>query len=53
VENFSSRILSLCSPTRMSVFGEPSDELKVALTDFSPRYLKPLAGYARGDRVTN
>jgi quinol monooxygenase YgiN len=53
VENFASRILSLCSPTRMSVYGEPSDELKVALTDFSPRYLKPLAGYARGDRVTN
>jgi quinol monooxygenase YgiN len=47
VENFGSRFLSLCSPTRMSVYGEPSDELKVALTDFSPRYLEPLGGYAR------
>ena len=47
VENFASRFLSLCSPTRMSVYGEPSDELKVALTGFSPRYLEPLEGYAR------
>ena len=46
-ENFASRFLSLCGPTRMSVYGEPSDELKVALTGFSPRYLEPLAGYAR------
>ncbi len=37
----------MCTPTRMSVYGEPSDELKVALTDFQPRYLEPLAGHAR------
>jgi quinol monooxygenase YgiN len=47
VENFASRFLSLCTPTRMSVYGEPSDELKVALTGFNPRYLEPLAGHAR------
>lgn len=47
VENFASRFLSLCTPTRMSVHGDPSDELKTALTDFHPRYLGTLAGYAR------
>jgi hypothetical protein len=31
----------------MSVYGEPSDELKVAPTGFKPRYLDPLAGHAR------
>jgi hypothetical protein len=46
VENFASRFLSLCTPTRMSVYREPSDEVKVALTGFSPRYLQPLAGDA-------
>ncbi len=47
VENFAGRFLSLCNPTRMSVYGEPSDELRVALTDFNPCYLEPLAGHAR------
>ena len=47
VENFASRFLSLCTPTRMSVCGDPSDELRTALTDFHPRYLGTLAGYAR------
>jgi quinol monooxygenase YgiN len=47
VENFASSFLSLCTPTRMSVYGEPSDELKVALTGFNPCYLQPLAGHAR------
>ena len=47
VKNFASRVLSLCTPTRMSVYGDPSDELRTALTDFHPRYLGTLAGYAR------
>jgi quinol monooxygenase YgiN len=47
VENFAGRFLSLCTPTRMSVYGEPSDELKAALTGFNPRYLGTLAGHAR------
>jgi quinol monooxygenase YgiN len=47
VANFASGFLSLCTPTRMSVYGEPSDDLKVALTDFNPRYLESLAGHAR------
>ena len=55
VENFAARFLSLCTPTRMSVYGDsrmsvygdPSDELGTALTDFNPRYLETLAGYVR------
>ena len=39
--------MSLCTPTRMSVYGEPSDELKEAVAGFNPRYLGPLAGHAR------
>jgi hypothetical protein len=31
----------------MSVYGEPSDELKAAIAGFNPRYLEPLAGHAR------
>ncbi len=46
VENFAARFLSLCTPTRMSVYGDPSGELRTALTDFNPRYLGTLAGYA-------
>ena len=44
VEDFGPRFLSLCTPTRMSVYGEPSDELRTALTDFQPRYLGTMAG---------
>jgi len=47
VENFAPRFLSLCTPTRMSVYGDPSDELRTALTGFNPRYLGVLAGYTR------
>jgi quinol monooxygenase YgiN len=47
VANFAGRFLSLCSPTRMSVYGDPTDDLRTALTDFQPRYLGPLAGYTR------
>ena len=47
VENFAGQFLSLCTPTRMSVYGEPSEELKAALTGFNPRYLGTVAGHAR------
>ena len=48
VANFGERFLNLCTPTRMSVYGEPSDELKEAIAGFNPRYLGPAAGHARG-----
>ena len=46
-ENYASRLFALSSPGRLSVYGEPGDEVKAALAAFSPRYLKPLAGFAR------
>ena len=48
VANFVERFLGLCTPTRMSVYGEPSDKLKEAIAGFNPRYLGPVAGHARG-----
>ena len=47
VANFAERFLSLCTPTRMSVYGEPSDELKAAIAGFNPRYLGSVAGHSR------
>jgi hypothetical protein len=47
VANFAERFLSLCTPTRMSVYGELSDELKQTIAGFNPRYLGTLAGHAR------
>ena len=47
VANFAERFLSLCTPTRMSVYGEPSDALKEAIAGFNPRYLGSVAGHAR------
>ena len=47
VTNFGPRFLSMCTPTRMSVYGEPSGELRTALTGFNPSYLGPVAGYTR------
>jgi quinol monooxygenase YgiN len=47
VANFADRFLSLCTPTRMSVYGEPSNELKAAIAGFNPRYFGTVAGHAR------
>jgi quinol monooxygenase YgiN len=47
VTNFGPQFLSMCTPTRMSVYGEPSEELRTALTGFNPRYLGTVTGYTR------
>jgi quinol monooxygenase YgiN len=47
VANFATHFLSLCTPTRMSVYGSPSADLKQALTGFNPRYYSKIAGHAR------
>jgi quinol monooxygenase YgiN len=46
-ENYASRLFALCTPVGLSVYGEPTDEVKAALAAFSPRYLQPVAGFAR------
>jgi len=48
VANYAERFLGLCTPTRMSVYGEPTEELKAAVAGFNPRYYGPIAGHARG-----
>jgi xanthine dehydrogenase iron-sulfur cluster and FAD-binding subunit A len=47
VVNFASRFIGMCTPARMSVYGDPSDELRAGLAGFNLRYLDALAGYVR------
>jgi quinol monooxygenase YgiN len=46
-ENYASRLFALCTPGRLTVYGEPNDEVKAALAALSPRYLDPVACFAR------
>ena len=48
VANYAERFLSLCTPTRMSVYGVTTEELQAAIAGFNPRYYAPVAGHARG-----
>ncbi len=47
MEHYVGLLLGLSTPTRMTVYGEPSEELQAALAGFSPRYLSTVAGYTR------
>jgi quinol monooxygenase YgiN len=47
VENFAGRFLDLCAPTRMSVYGDATEEVKAATAGFNPRFYGPIAGHAR------
>jgi hypothetical protein len=47
MEHYAGLLLGLSTPTGMTVYGEPSDELRAALTVFGPRYLSTVAGYTR------
>ena len=44
-EKFAQRFLAAMSPTRLTVFGAPSDEAKQALSGFNPTYLQFLGGF--------
>jgi quinol monooxygenase YgiN len=46
-EKFAQRFLSAVDPTRLSVYGTPSDNAKEALGALGPAYLTPLGGFAR------
>jgi quinol monooxygenase YgiN len=48
VEKFAGRFLAAVDPTRFTVMGSPSDELRAALSGFGPTYLQPFGGFARG-----
>ena len=46
-KNFAERFLSVVTPTRLTVYGNPSDEAKKALSGFGPVYMEPMGGFAR------
>jgi quinol monooxygenase YgiN len=46
-EKFAPQFLAAVDPTRLSVYGTPSDDAKQALGALGPVYLSPLGGFAR------
>jgi quinol monooxygenase YgiN len=45
---FAERFLDLVEPTRFTVLGTPSDEVKAALSRPGRAFLQPFGGFARG-----
>jgi quinol monooxygenase YgiN len=46
-ETFAGRFLAAVEPTRLTVMGSPSDEVRAALSGFGPTHLRPFGGFAR------
>ena len=46
-EWFAGRFLASVDPTRFTVTGNPSDEVKAALSGFGPTFLQPIGGFVR------
>ena len=46
-ENFADRFMECFEPQSLSVYGEPSDEVRVALDGFGAVYLGTLEGFSR------
>ena len=44
-ETFASRFLTAMTPTRLTVFGDPSAEAQQALSGFNPTYLGRFGGF--------
>jgi quinol monooxygenase YgiN len=44
---FAERFMALVDPTRMVVYGNPSDEAKKALSGFGALFLTPIGGFTR------
>jgi len=45
--NFSERFTKILKPTRVVVYGTPSQELKEAIAGLNPVYMAPLRGFRR------
>jgi quinol monooxygenase YgiN len=45
-ERFAERFLATVTPTRFTVMGTPTEDVKAALSGLSPTYLQPLGGFA-------
>lgn len=46
-KNFAERFLSVVTPTRLVVYGDPSDEAREALGGLGPVFMAPIGGFAR------
>ena len=46
-ENFAERFMGCLDPTGFTVYGNPGDDVKEALTAFAPVYMSPSMGFAR------
>jgi quinol monooxygenase YgiN len=46
-EWFAGRFLAAVDPTRLTVMGSPSDEVKSALSGLAPTFLRPFGGFVR------
>lgn len=46
-EKFAERFLAVLEPTRLAVYGDPSDEVAEALSGFGAAFHPPTAGFAR------
>ena len=46
-ENFAERFMGCLDPTWFTVYGNPGDDVKEALTAFAPVYMSPSMGFAR------
>jgi len=45
--NFAERFMKILKPTRVVVYGTPSQELKDAISGLNPVYMAPLGGFRR------
>jgi quinol monooxygenase YgiN len=45
--NWAARFMDVVTPTRLVVYGTPSQQVKDALAGFGPVYMLPLAGFSR------
>ena len=46
-EKFAERFMKVCAPTRLVVYGSPSEEAKSALAAFNPSYMASGGGFTR------
>lgn len=46
-EKFAERFMAVLEPTRLLVYGDPSDEVKTALVPFGPVYMEQIGGFIR------
>jgi quinol monooxygenase YgiN len=46
-ESFAERFLAACQPSSFVVFGDPSEDVRVALKGFAPKYWNSVVGFNR------